>query len=110
MIALMYAESPLDPFRIERYRASAGVAFEKHRWLLPNRPTGRPTPRFTFGHRPLRERFVEENDADGNPVGAIPLVRYLDVDAIRAHPLHCTILIDPDTKLIEALAARTQAP
>ena len=55
MTCFVYAE-PLDPLRIAPQRRDAGLAREKHRWLLRTLDSPDfPEAPFTYGHDPVRE-------------------------------------------------------
>lgn len=114
MPVLVYAESPLNPLRIMRYLSNVGLAFEKHRWLFESvDEQGTLVNLFTFGYQPLREIYIPETNALGEPIEAIPLAQSLAPDALPTPPLHFTLVFEPEAKvpqIVESLVINWQAP
>jgi internalin A len=114
MPALFYTESPLNPLCITRHRPDAGLAFEKHRWLFPTREDPDTlVSLFNFGVQPLREIYVHDPNAFGEPVEALPLALSLNPEAIPNPPLHFTVVFERQTnvpRIVDTLVTSSKTP
>jgi len=114
MSALLFVESPLDPLRIRRHCYSAGLAFEKHRWLFP--PIGNSDALislFTFGYEPLREIYTDDKNTFKASVLEVPVAQFLDSGAIPVPALNFMLMCESGPnppRIVDDLVASWQAP
>ncbi|HWK90209.1 MAG TPA: hypothetical protein VNP72_09445 [Longimicrobium sp.] len=99
-------QEPLDPLRLRRHWADAGLAGEKHRWLLRTATSpDAPEAPFGYGRDPVRELHHFETDADGAPVLAVPAAAGVLPGEIPAPPLWVSVAPAPAGEVCEVAAA-----
>ncbi|HEU0016394.1 MAG TPA: hypothetical protein VFQ45_22130, partial [Longimicrobium sp.] len=105
MSCYVYQEA-LDPLCPRRQRRDAGLAREKHRWLVRTDASPRvPEAPFTYGHEPVRDVFLLETDGGGVPECTAPLADLALAGEVPLPPLHAAVLAGPPGEAAAAAAA-----